>query len=47
MENVFIENNYVDELTEEQKQRMQDYAISGLVYGLGDQYSYYLNEESL
>ncbi len=43
----FIEKTYVDELTEEQKQRMLDYAISGLIYGLGDQYTSYLNEEDL
>lgn len=40
-------DNYVDPLTDEQKKKMDDMAISGMVYSLGDQYSRYLNEEDM
>ncbi len=42
-----IESVYVNPLTEEQKTQMTDLAITGMVYGLGDQYSRYLNTEDL
>lgn len=40
-------DNYVNPLTEEQKTKMNDMAISGMVYSLGDQYSRYLNKEDM
>ncbi|MBQ4517570.1 MAG: S41 family peptidase [Clostridia bacterium] len=42
-----LQNHYVDPLTDEQKTKMDDMAISGMVYSLGDQYSRYLNEEDM
>lgn len=42
-----IEENYVDELTDEQRTNMNDAAIAAMVYSLGDQYSSYLNTEAL
>lgn len=40
-----ITENYVNPLTDEQKEEMNDLAIEGMVYSLGDQYSRYLNTE--
>lgn len=42
-----IEENYVNPLTDEQRTKMNDTAIAGMVYSLGDQYSSYLNTEAL
>jgi len=42
-----ISENYVNPLTDEQKTRMNDMAIEGMMYSLGDQYSRYLNAEDL
>jgi len=42
-----IAENYVDPLTEEQITRMNDMAISAMVYSLGDPYSNYLNVDAL
>ncbi|MBE7048809.1 MAG: S41 family peptidase [Ruminococcaceae bacterium] len=42
-----IEKTYVNPLTEEQQQNIIDGAISGMVSGLGDPYSRYLNTEAL
>lgn len=42
-----IEENYVNPLTDEQRTKMNDTAIAGMVYSLGDQYSSYLNTEVL
>jgi len=40
-----IIDNYVDPLTDEQITKLNDAAISAMVYSLGDQYSSYLNAE--
>ncbi|MBQ2696226.1 MAG: S41 family peptidase [Clostridia bacterium] len=42
-----IAENYVDPLTDEQIARMNDMAISAMVYSLGDPYSNYLNADAL
>jgi len=42
-----IESEYVNSLSDEQKDRMQDWAIQGMVASLGDQYSRYLNTEDM
>lgn len=42
-----IADNYVDPLTDEQVARMNDMAISAMVYSLGDPYSNYLNVNAL
>lgn len=40
-----IFNHYVDELTEEQIEKMDDYALAAMVGSLDDPYSYYFNME--
>ncbi len=42
-----ISQNYVNPLTDEQIERMNDMAISAMVYSLEDQYSTYLNATAL
>lgn len=42
-----IMNEYVNPLDEEQKTRLNDWAIQGMVASLGDQYSRYLNTEDM
>ena len=42
-----IAENYVNPLTEEQLTKMNDMAISAMVYSLGDQYSSYLNAQDM
>lgn len=42
-----ITQNYVNPLTNEQITKMNDMAISAMVYSLGDQYSSYLNAEDM
>ena len=42
-----IVNHYVNPLSDEQITKMNDMAISAMVYSLGDQYSSYLNAEDL
>ncbi len=42
-----ITENYVNPLTEEQVEKLNDMAISAMVYSLGDQYSAYLNASDL
>ena len=42
-----IEENYVDALTDEQKKKMEDFALSAMVASLEDPYSFYFNEDTL
>ena len=41
-----ISENYVDDLTEEQKEKMEDYAVSAMVASLEDPYSFYFDAEN-
>lgn len=41
-----ILENYVDELSEEQKEKLDDYAISAMVASLEDPYSFYFDAEN-
>jgi len=42
-----IMNEYVNPLDDEEKTRLNDWAIQGMVASLGDQYSRYLNTKDL
>ncbi len=41
-----LDKNYVDEITEEDKEKMENYMYMGLVAGLGDPYSVYMNPDA-
>ena len=41
-----ISENYVDDLTDEQKEKMEDYAVSAMVASLEDPYSFYFDAEN-